>query len=156
MARFPKIDQPCPLDIDEQRRIAGDCGRCGKPVHALDAMGDAERLAWMRAAKGPVCVTYRISARGAALGLGAALALSAPVGRAQSTPPPAASDLQTPAPIAHPIGGAEADASVDGQRLETITITGGVSDPATVEFIDAADALPDMPVLHEAPTVAPR
>src|SRR5688572_11345871 len=69
MARFPKIDQPCPLDSETQRRIQGDCGRCGKTVHCLDGKSDAERTEFMRRASGPVCVSYR-------LGIGAALALS--------------------------------------------------------------------------------
>ena len=43
MACFPKIDQPCPLGIDERERIDGYCARCEKTVHALDALDQAAR-----------------------------------------------------------------------------------------------------------------
>jgi hypothetical protein len=149
MACYPKIDQPCPLGIDERRRIDGWCGRCSKSVHSLDGMDDAGRMAFMRNAKGPLCVTYRVATRGAALGLGAALALAAPVGKAQDADAASLSraDATTVAPS--PAG----DAS-DG-KLDSITV-GGVSDPATVEFIDASDALPELPVVHEPGGDTPR
>jgi len=79
MARFPKIDQPCPLGIDEQRRIDGYCGHCEKPVHDLTVFDDDERIAFMRAKQGPLCVSYRVPrvapARHLGAGFGAALAI---------------------------------------------------------------------------------
>ena len=149
MACYPKIDQPCPLGIDERRRIDGWCNRCSKSVHSLDGMDDAERMAFMRNAKGPLCVTYRVATRGAALGLGAALALAAPVGKAQDTDASSMSRADAPTVAPSSLG----DAS-DG-KLDSITV-GGVSDPATVEFIDASDALPDLPVVLEPDGDAPR
>lgn len=150
MACYPKIDQPCPLGIDERRRIDGWCGRCSKSVHSLDGMDDAGRMAFMRNAKGPLCVTYRVAPRGAALGLGAALALAAPVGKAQDAD--AASLSRAAAATIAP----SSSGDTSNQKLDFITITGGVSDPAVVEFIDASDALPELPVEHEPGGDTPR
>src|SRR5688572_10938273 len=63
MALYPRIDQPCPLGIDDQRRIDGHCQRCDQHVHALDRMEPAERRDLLARAQGPVCVSYRRSAR---------------------------------------------------------------------------------------------
>ncbi|MGN6521107.1 MAG: hypothetical protein ACTHK2_16980 [Dokdonella sp.] len=152
MACFPKIDQPCPLGIDEQRRIAGYCGRCSKAVHSLDGMSDAERIAFVRGAKGPLCISYRTVGRGAALGFGAALALSSPIGHAQdavttqATSPPAE---VPPPPGIHGSPSSPSQEYVDlSGKLEMITV-GGISDPAAVEFVDANDALPELPLVHE-------
>jgi hypothetical protein len=84
MARFPIIDGPCPLPPEELAAIAGDCGHCGKTVHSLDGMDDAERSAWMSKASGKVCVSYRLPLR-----IAAALALSvaSPVFGQDSQPP---------------------------------------------------------------------
>lgn len=149
MACYPKIDQPCPLGIDERRRIDGWCRHCSKAVHSLDGMDDAGRLAFMRNAKGPLCVTYRVATRGAVLGFGAALALAAPLGKAQDTDAASMSHAGAATVAPSPAG----DTS-DG-KLDSITV-GGVSDPATVEFIDASDALPELPVVHEPASDAPR
>lgn len=149
MACYPKIDQPCPLGIDERRRIDGWCRHCSKSVHSLDGMDDAGRMAFMRNAKGPLCVTYRVATRGAALGLGAALALAVPLGNAQDADATSMSRADATAGAPYPAG----DAS-DG-KLDSITV-GGVSDPATVEFIDASDALPELPVVHEPGGDTPR
>ena len=45
MALVPRIDQSCPLGVDEQRRIAGHCKVCDTTVHALDGMDEAARRA---------------------------------------------------------------------------------------------------------------
>ena len=164
MACFPKIDQPCPLGIDEQRRIAGYCGRCSKAVHSLDGMSDAERIAFVRGAKGPLCVSYRTVGRGAALGLGAVLALSAPAAQAQDTLPyaPQAQPAPTAPPpppgiYGYPSSASQEHVDLSDGKLETITLAlGGVSDPAAVEFVDASDALPELPLVHEADSAAPR
>jgi hypothetical protein len=141
MACNPTIDQPCPLGVGERRRIAGFCAHCSKAVHSLDGMDDAGRIAFLRNAKGPLCETYRVAARGAALGLGATLVLAAPPGKAQDVDAPSPSQVDT-ATRASP-----ADSS--DHELDFITV-GGASDPAAVEFIDASDALPELPVVHEA------
>ena len=139
MACFPKIDQPCPLGIDAQRRINGYCGHCSKAVHSLDAMSDAERLGFLRNAGGPVCVSYR-APRAAALGLGAALVLSMaapghadPIGSDANVVQAATAQTVAPPPPEQP----------------PVMMMGGVSDPASAALIDEDDA-PELPVVHEA------
>jgi hypothetical protein len=94
MARFPIIDDPCPLGQDELAAIAGHCGACGKTVHSLDGMDDAERSAFMSQAKGAICVSYRLPMR---IGAALALVLAAPV-FGQDSPPAGSSVEQTVAP----------------------------------------------------------
>jgi hypothetical protein len=147
MACFPKIDQPCPLGIDEQKRIDGYCGRCSKAVHSLDAMSDAERIGFLRNASGPVCVSYRVRApRSAALGLGAVLVLSM---AGQGHADPIGSDVPAGAP-------ATVQAAVVApppKEEPPVMMMGGVSDPASVTFIEEDDA-PELPVVHDAATPA--
>lgn len=166
MARYPKIDQPCPLDGEAQKRIKGDCSRCGKTVHCLDGMSEAERIQFMRAARGPVCVSYRLTA-----GMGAALALSM-VGQAMAAPPTTADQVQTttgaasvqatPQAIDPPLNFSSAPAA-DGQqspvpstdenqseKLELIFV-GGVSKPDEAEWVDADTSLPELPMQREQP-----
>lgn len=143
MACFPKIDQPCPLGIDARRRIDGWCGHCARAVYSLDGMDDAGRVAFLRNAKGPLCVTYRVAARGAALGLGAALVLATPIGKAQER------DVAPTSPVDAAVMTPASSADGSDMSLDSITV-GGVSDPTTVEFIDASDALPELPIVHEA------
>jgi hypothetical protein len=87
-------------------------------------------------------VTYRVNVRrGTAIGLGAALALSmaAPshADPVQVTDANSAQVMQTPA------------VSPDNQKLEEITLTGGVSDPASAQFVDEDD-VPEMPMVRES------
>jgi len=141
MACFPKIDQPCPLGIDAQRRINGFCGHCSKTVHSLDAMGNAERLDFLRAASGPVCVSYRVP-RAAALGLGAVLVLSmaAPIHA-----DPVGADIQA-SPVA-----AGAATTAPPPPEEPVMLMGGVSDPKAAAMVDdETDDVPELPVVHEA------
>lgn len=163
MACFPKIDQPCPLGIDEQKRIDGWCGRCAKNVHALDGMSSDDRRALLRGASGPICVSYRRPvARGLGVGLGAALAMSVsasalaidglPTGPAAD---PALSSVEKGqrSPFGDKAEGPKCDeaekAAVDvseGMSMSMVTV-GGISHPADVEWIDDSD-LPDLPMLN--------
>lgn len=165
MACFPKIDQPCPLGIDEQKRIDGWCGRCAKTVHSLDGMSGEDRRALLRGADGPICVSYRRPlARGLGVGLGAALAMSvsasalaidglptaAAADPAQSSVEKAQSSL-----LGDKAEGSKCDeaekvaASADAMPLESVLLTGGVSHPADAEWIDDSD-LPDLPMVSAA------
>jgi len=141
MACFPKIDQPCPLGIDAQRRIAGFCNHCSKAVHGLDAMSDAERIAFVRNASGPICVSYRVR-RGVALGLGAALAISVAVpGQAD----PVGTEIQ--ASVAAGVATTAPPPPPEPQVL----LMGGVSDPKSVAMVDDEDDdVPELPIVHEA------
>ena len=165
MNRFPKIDQPCPLGIDEQKRLDGYCARCEKSVHSLDAMSVAEREALLRSACGPICVSYRAPAPRRAARFGAAMALAMVVLPAAATEIPQAGGVsnapasETPAmPSAlsdalHPTQvkcrDGDTPASAENEGLETITFTGGVSRPGDAEWVDADDSLPDLPVVVE-------
>ena len=147
MARFPKIDSPCPLGQDELARIDGHCGRCNKTVHSLDDMDDAGRAAFMRQAKGPICVSYRLP-----LGLSAALALSmaAPV-FAQDAKPSAPSirqavstpaNLQSPIPLADPVA---TKAKTKPKVLEPMIVTGGgVRLPSAAQWTEDL-SVPELP-----------
>jgi hypothetical protein len=142
MACFPKIDQPCPLGIDEQKRIDGYCGRCSKAVHSLDAMSDAERIGFLRNASGPVCVSYRARMpRSAALGLGAALVLSmAAPGHAD----PVGLDVQVTSVTA----GTATTAPPPPE--EPVMLMGGISDPKAAAMVDDQDDdVPELPIVHE-------
>jgi hypothetical protein len=147
MARFPKIDSPCPLSLEAQARIEGHCGRCDKTVHALDDMDDAARTALLRNANGPVCVSYRLKA-----GLGAALALSmsSPLlaqDRA-ADPVPLPQTRSTGAEPSEQTSVAPPPALVD--KLDRIVFTGGVRDPAEAEWVDEDD-VPELPMVRDAP-----
>lgn len=141
MACFPKIDSPCPLDPGAQRRIAGDCNRCGKTVHTLDMLDPAQRMSLLRNASGPLCVSYRLP-----MALGAVLALSM---GAQ-----AAVAADTPTPFA-PVDAAQLQEDNDLSELGNLDMimVGGVSDPTHAEWIDD-NALPDLPIVVEE--AAPR
>lgn len=155
MARYPKIDQPCPLDIDAQKRIQGDCSRCGKTVHCLDDKSDAERAEFMRKANGPVCVSYRLTA-----GIGAALALSlaGPVMAADqaSAGSPATlmanqtGQLQGLNPAATPPAPQSPVPTNEASALDDeVLFLGGISKPGEVEWADTESDLPELPVRRE-------
>ncbi|QWP77551.1 hypothetical protein J5226_03850 [Lysobacter sp. K5869] len=149
MARYPRIDQPCPLDAQAQQGIGGHCGQCGKTVHCLDGRSDAERAELLRRANGPICVSYRL-----AMGTALALAIAAPAvagpadvaaasGSSQAVlaPPNAASQAQTPVAAENPL---EPDMQV--------VFVGGVSRPDDAAWIDDGnDDLPELPMRREPP-----
>lgn len=149
MACFPKIDQPCPLGIDAQKRINGYCGNCSKSVHALDAMSDAQRMDFLSNASGPVCVSYRVR-RSAAIGLGAVLVLSmAAPGRAQDV---SADVSARPAHEAAAVELKSAQVPVPVKDEPEVLLMGGVNDPASAAFIDVEDdGAPELPMVRELP-----
>lgn len=158
MACFPKIDQPCPLGIDEQKRIDGWCARCEKTVHALDGMSDEQRRSLLRRADGPICVAWRRPVpKHIGIGLGAALAASVTASALAieilPTGGPATDPLQTPATSAPPLLGGKSEgpecdeaAKAAAEPSLQMVMVGGVSDPAAAEWIDDSD-LPDLPMV---------
>ncbi len=165
MSRFPKVDQPCPLGIEEQRRLDGYCSRCEKAVHALDAMSVAEREALLASANGPICVAYRVSAprRPARFGAAMALALVVLPAAAADAPdigavPPTASGTPAPSILSDVLHPAQVkchdeagEATDPWPAYETITV-GGVSRPGDAEWVETDDSLPDLPVVTETRT----
>ncbi|WP_460733980.1 hypothetical protein [Lysobacter tyrosinilyticus] len=158
MARFPKIDRPCPLDTETQKRIRGSCDLCGKTVHCLDGKSDAERTEFMSKLKEPACVSYRLTA-----GIGAALALSmaGPVLAADQTgtamDPPSLMAAQTgTSPLLVPgVPGADAPQTPlpdkEANVLDQLVFVGGVSKPDQVEWVEVDESLPELPMRQEAP-----
>lgn len=156
MSRFPKIDQPCPLGIDEQKRIDGYCGRCEKAVHALDAMSDAQRESLMSNNPGAICVSYRRA--GARLGAAMAMAMVVvpaaagtgddPKLQSGAAASPLASVLHPAQPKCRDAADAAEPTAQESIAWETITV-GGVSRPDEAEWIDDS-SLPDLPTIVEA------
>jgi predicted Fe-S protein YdhL (DUF1289 family) len=121
MARFPKIQSPCPY-VDRLASIMdGDvCRMCKRQVFELTDMSDAQREDFLKSCAGrEVCVSYRIRP---AL-VGAALA-AAVVG----APASAAAQIQT-----------------------VIVVAGGLRSTKHIEYVEtAADrATPPLPVVYE-------
>ena len=148
MARVPRIDSPCPLKQAEQLRIDGHCGRCDKHVHALDGMDDAQRHALFAAAKGPLCVSYRMPInRAPALGAAMAVMFSASAAMAGQ-------DCDEAKPVYQSVGSAPLEQLMNlddaNERLDTIVVTGGgVRFPADAKWIDDG-SLPDLPIVVES------
>lgn len=151
MAFFPKIDSPCPLGIDEQRRINGHCGRCDKHVHALDGMSDADRRSLLADATGPICVSYRRSSRIASLAAVAItlVSVSAMAGedRADTTPLAPIAQQQEVTPVAGTLDLVKpVDVTApDAEELDQIILVGGISAPQDAEWDDES-TLPELPI----------
>jgi hypothetical protein len=134
MAKFPRIESPCPLPAEQQRCVAGFCGLCGKSVQRLDDMDDRQRAAWMSQAAGPVCVSYRLP-RQAIAGLAvAALFAAAP---SIAGEPDAVTKHEAPLEDV-------SDASPDASPLTMLIMVGGIAEPSAAEWIDDT-GLSDLP-----------
>ncbi|MEG3791314.1 hypothetical protein V1318_14385 [Lysobacter sp. CCNWLW3] len=168
MTLVPKIDQPCPLGIDELRRLNGYCGHCKTQVHALDGMSEAERRGLLQAASGPICVSYRVPRpaplrRGA--GFGIAIAATLVSGGAFAADPPSSIDATTMQPTASPVAvvplvpaAATAECEEPAGPDVIVVIGGGVSDPRGAHWVDDSE-LPELPMraaasLDAAPALA--
>lgn len=126
MALYPKIESPCPYKGDLSAIMDGDvCRLCKREVFDLSAMNDAERVTFMKGCAGEVCVTYRMPMRTAL----AAAALAAAV-------------------VAVPTAAA---ACSDPTEIQTVEVTGGIKDPANVQYVkDISDKnVPEVPVVYE-------
>lgn len=149
MARYPRIDQPCPLDATARSRIDGHCGQCGKTVHCLDANSDAERAALLRQASGPICVSYRL-----AMGTALALAIAAPAA-ATSVDANAAAASSQAAPLTSPNAAPQAQTPVAPETLVEpdlrMVFVGGISRPDEAEWIDEDHELPELPMRRDPP-----
>lgn len=85
---YPLIASPCPYKGPLSDIVDGDiCRLCHKQVHDLSDMTDNQRRAFIKACEGDACVTYRVSARTAAIL--AALAATAIGGLPAAAQPPA-------------------------------------------------------------------
>ena len=122
MALYPKIESPCPYKGDLSAIMDGDvCRLCKREVFDLTLMGDAGRVAFMKSCSGEVCVTYRMPMRSA---LAAAALVAVPTAAA---------------------------ACSDAIEIQTVVVTGGIKDPANVQYVrDRSDkGAPEVPVVYE-------
>jgi predicted Fe-S protein YdhL (DUF1289 family) len=128
MAIFPKIQSPCPYKNNLAAIMDGDtCRMCKRQVFDLTDMRDEERVAFMQACVGEVCVSYRVPIR-PALAAATLAALS----------------------IAMPTAAA---AQEDYMEI----VVGGVRDLHKVKYVEivADRAVPELPAIYEdAPAVA--
>lgn len=155
MAQVPKIDSPCPLGIDEQRRLDGHCGRCDKQVHRLDALSDGERRALLSAADGPICVAYRAerpraTRRSAGFGIAIAATLVSSGAFAADSPTSLISPVKGPPVLLVPQDETKDCADeAEATSIERIEMVGGVNDPADAHWVDDSD-LPELPMREAA------
>jgi hypothetical protein len=134
MARFPKIDSPCPYEGRLAEIMDGDnCRLCERQVFDLTAWSDGERAAFLAGCSGQVCVTYRRPLRLAAAAMAAAA-------------------------IMVPGAAAAQDSGADQQIIVTV---GGISDPRNAAFVEdeaateADAAIPELPIVYEGESGAP-
>lgn len=133
MAKFPKIQSPCPYQDNLSAVMDGDfCRACEREVVDLTAWSDAERVSFLASRESEVCVSYRRPVRGALVAAAMAAAVMALPAAAQDVPAPVDSDY--------------------AYDEETIVV-GGIKDPKNTEFVEETTdaAIPEMPVIYEAP-----
>ncbi|SFM98074.1 hypothetical protein [Dokdonella immobilis] len=147
MARVPRIDSPCPLSRAQQLRIDGHCGRCNKHVHALDSLDERQRRALFAAARGPLCVSYRVPAyRNPAMAVAMAAMISVGTAAAGQDCDEAAPALQSVQPAAQePL--IHLQDQTNDVPYDTI-IVGGISSAEDAQWIDDG-SLPDLPMISE-------
>ena len=157
MARFPRIDTPCPLSTTARNALDGHCAHCDRHVHRLDELSEHARRALLAEAGGPICVSYRRPATRNANRVGTAIAATlivasglaqagTPVSDTPSVPQPGAQEDATASPPS--VQAAIAAMENDGmpQTLDDVVLVGGVSEPGDADWIDDDDALPSLPM----------
>lgn len=148
MARVPRIDNPCPLKLAEQLRIDGHCSHCNKHVHALDGLDDAQRRALFAAAKGPLCVSYRVPINRTPV-LAAAMTAMLSASAAM-----AGQDCDETKPVFQSVETAPVEQVVnlyaESERLddEDIIVTGGILSAEDAKWVDDG-SLPDLRIVVE-------
>ncbi len=143
MARFPKIDRPCPYKANLAAVMDGDfCTMCRRSVIDLDTMSDTDRALFLASCDEEVCVSYRFRPALAAAALAAAF-----------VPAAAAAQDTTPAAVAAPDPAVAIDEEYD------LIFVGGITDPKAAKLVDNPldAALPTIPVVYEdeGPSITP-
>jgi len=147
MARFPRIQSPCPIANELADYMDGNaCRRCHRQVHDLTAMGDEERREFMAGCHTEVCVSYRQPVKAA---LGAALIASS-FGVAAVTPPANAGTDEFATEQPAWLSEAATESVQDCDSMEVI-IVGGIKAPDKVDYIelDEETDLPALTVVYE-------
>lgn len=135
MAKFPKIQSPCPAKDRLSEVMDGDfCRICQETVIDITDMTDEQRVALVNGRQGKMCVTYRRPAIAAAAVAAAMLA----------TPMAAAAQ---DAPATEAVSDNEVGGLVE-------IIVGGIKSNKPVEFVDLGEeeadkAIPELPVAYE-------
>lgn len=152
MAKFPKIQSPCPYKSDLAAVMDGDfCRMCERNVFDLTGWTDGERVAFLAGCQEEVCVSYRLPVRSmlAAATIAAAVALPSAA---------AAQDGVGDVSLMPAMAAASRDvAATQAAAMQEFDIfVGGIKDPANAEFVDheAEATLAALPVVYEddAPT----
>lgn len=132
MARYPRIDSPCPYKDRLASVMDGDfCRMCERQVFDLGGWTDEERVAFLAGCGDKVCVSYRLPIRPAL----AAAALAATI--------PAAA-------IAQEVPAAPAEARIE--RADVIyVVVGGINDPRRARYVETGEdgSVPELPVVYE-------
>ncbi|WP_447726467.1 hypothetical protein [Sphingomonas koreensis] len=137
MARFPKIDSPCPYKSQLAAVLDGDfCRMCKRDVFDLSGWSDRERTAFLSGCETEVCVRYTLPVRPALAVAALAAAMVAAPAYAQDTV------------------SAAIEATMPDDELDQI-IVGGIKDPKNVRLVEIADpvdlTVPELPVVYDDP-----
>lgn len=124
MAKYPKIDKPCPYRSGLSAVMEGDmCRMCNRQVIDLNPLSDQERVAFLNDCKEEVCVSYRFPIRATAAALIAAAAVAAPMSAAAQ----------------------------DRDDMDVVVV-GGITDPKQAQYVSDSDedaAVAEAPVIYE-------
>ncbi len=143
MARFPKIQSPCPYKANLADYLEHDvCRMCKRQVHNLSAMSDSQRENFLSSCSEQVCVTYKLPARAM---LGAAL-----IATSLQYAPAAASEFAHSGDNGPWLSSAAAQAVQDCDSLEVIMV-GGIKNMSEAQYIDTEADLrtPEIPVIYD-------
>ena len=149
MARVPVIDSPCPIAGKQVPAGANEhCTRCDRSVHNLDRMSERERVDFMGACSGKVCVAYTVRLPIRRCGLAAATLAAAALATlpvAAQTPEPSPGGAQSPLP-----GASAKLPNCDDLDFIEISEIGGVTQGDQAEWTnDGKDAPPDLPTIED-------
>jgi len=153
MARVPVVESPCPIAGKQLPNGATEhCTLCDRSVHNLDRMNARERVEFMSACSGKVCVAYtaRVAVsslrhRGlAAAALAAASLVSLPLAAAEEAPVEGSLVVGQSPVTADPGQLPNCDDYAD------VVFVGGVSRGDQANWVDdGKDAPPELPVIED-------
>jgi hypothetical protein len=155
MARVPVVESPCPIAGKQLPTGATEhCALCERPVHNLDRMNERERIEFMSACGGKVCIAYTVrrpSLHGRRLATALAGAAAASM---MSLPAAATDDPLVPVSASPPSGGMSpvpgAARELPHCEEEDWIIVGGVSKADQAEWTDdGKDAPPELPTIED-------
>jgi hypothetical protein len=144
MARFPKIQKPCPVANSLDEYMDGDhCRLCKRNVVDIGDMSDAERRNFLDNCAGETCVTYSIRLKHVA----AAVALSATA----ASLPVAAQESPLEALGLDPAAQQELPRCAEEFEEIDVILVGGIKHRDEREYIDTPDdqLIPELPVTYE-------